>query len=305
MTDIAAFRAAPRRVLPRMGARHRHHPDRARTPAQPRQRLPLPLRQLFLLSHRLPRARGGAGADRRRRSRKSHPVLPREESRSAKSGTASATARRRRRRSFGFDEAYSIAAARREAARAAGQPARAATTRPACDPAWDARIMGWLNRRARAWRAPASPRRTEIRDVRALLDEMRLIKDAHETRHHAPRRGDLRRRARARHARHAPGPHANTKSKPSCCTNSAATARSSPPTGRSSPAAPTPACCTIATTTRALDERRPAADRRRLRTRRLRLRHHAHLPGERPLQRPAARRVRTGAGRAGRGHRAR
>jgi hypothetical protein len=49
--------------------------------------------------------------------------------------------------------------------------------------------------------------------------------------------------------------------------------------------------------------RRPAAHRRRLRARRLRLGHHAHLPGERPLQRPPEGRLRTRARRAGRRHR--
>ncbi|MFN9490229.1 MAG: aminopeptidase P N-terminal domain-containing protein [Betaproteobacteria bacterium] len=47
------------------------------------------------------------------------------------------------------------------------------------DPAWDGRVLGWLNvvrSRARAGvRAPAA-----IHDVRSLLDEMRLIKDAQE-----------------------------------------------------------------------------------------------------------------------------
>ena len=51
--------------------------------------------------------------------------------------------------------------------------------------------------------------------------------------------------------------------------------------------------------------RRPAADRCRLRAGRLCLRHHAHLPCQRSLQRRAARRLRAGAGRAGGRHRAR
>jgi hypothetical protein len=49
-------------------------------------------------------------------------------------------------------------------------------------------------------------------------------------------------------------------------------------------------------------ERRAGADRRRLRARRLRQRHHPHLPGQRPLHRPAARAVRPGAGQPGGRH---
>ena len=47
--------------------------------------------------------------------------------------------------------------------------------------------------------------------------------------------------------------------------------------------------------------RRPGADRRGLRARRLRQRHHAHLPGQRQVHRAAARAVRPGAGEPGRG----
>ena len=47
------------------------------------------------------------------------------------------------------------------------------------DPAWDSRVMGWLNMvRAQARSGVSAP--TEIHDVRAILDEMRLIKDAYE-----------------------------------------------------------------------------------------------------------------------------
>ena len=64
---------------------------------------------------------------------------------------------------------------------------------------------------------------------------------------------------RRAHARMRVGAHAargqacaSTSSRPSCCTNSAAAARSPRPTARSSPPAPTPACCTTAPTTRRL-----------------------------------------------------
>jgi len=47
------------------------------------------------------------------------------------------------------------------------------------DPAWDARAVGWLNAvRANARAGVAAPER--VHDVRALIDEMRLVKDAHE-----------------------------------------------------------------------------------------------------------------------------
>ena len=47
------------------------------------------------------------------------------------------------------------------------------------DPAWDARVVGWLNQvRARARTGVAAPR--DVRDVHALLDEMRVIKRPEE-----------------------------------------------------------------------------------------------------------------------------
>lgn len=47
------------------------------------------------------------------------------------------------------------------------------------DPAWDARMLGWLNAvRAQARQGVVAP--TQILDVRAALDELRLVKDASE-----------------------------------------------------------------------------------------------------------------------------
>jgi Xaa-Pro aminopeptidase len=47
------------------------------------------------------------------------------------------------------------------------------------DPAWDARVMGWVNHvRGRARTGVAAP--TDLRDVHVLLDEMRLIKGPEE-----------------------------------------------------------------------------------------------------------------------------
>ena len=50
---------------------------------------------------------------------------------------------------------------------------------PGADAAWDARILGWLNDvRAQGRTGVAAP--AEIRDLRAVLDEMRLVKDDSE-----------------------------------------------------------------------------------------------------------------------------
>ena len=47
------------------------------------------------------------------------------------------------------------------------------------DPVWDGRVLGWVNAvRGRARSGVAAP--GDLRDVRVLLDEMRLIKDGHE-----------------------------------------------------------------------------------------------------------------------------
>ncbi|HSO06749.1 MAG TPA: aminopeptidase P N-terminal domain-containing protein [Pelomicrobium sp.] len=82
------------------------------------------------------------------------------------------------REAFGFDEARPIAELD------AAMPDLLAD-RPAvycavgADPAWDARVIGWINAvRVRVRSGVAAPE--EIRDVRAALDEMRLVKDEHE-----------------------------------------------------------------------------------------------------------------------------
>ncbi len=84
----------------------------------------------------------------------------------------------RARERFGFDEAHPIAALDEAMAKLlADQPAL--HTPLGADPAWDARVMQWLNAvRALARTGVAAPER--VHDVRALVDEMRLVKDAHE-----------------------------------------------------------------------------------------------------------------------------
>ena len=74
------------------------------------------------------------------------------------------------------------------------------------DAAWDARVLGWLNAvRAKARTGVAAPQ--EIIDVRRWLDDLRLIKDAHELeimQRAADLSGDAHRRAMraARPGRH-------------------------------------------------------------------------------------------------------
>src|SRR5207344_1220460 len=82
------------------------------------------------------------------------------------------------REAFGFDEAHSIAKLDELAPKLmANQPSLHYA--PGMDPAWDARVMRWLNEvRALARTGVAAP--AEIRDLRATLDAMRLVKDAHE-----------------------------------------------------------------------------------------------------------------------------
>jgi Xaa-Pro aminopeptidase len=79
---------------------------------------------------------------------------------------------------FGFDAAHPIAQLDK-------RMGRYLADRPALhylighDPAWDNRVLGWLNAvRARARAGVRAPDR--LIDARALLDEQRLIKDTHE-----------------------------------------------------------------------------------------------------------------------------
>lgn len=82
------------------------------------------------------------------------------------------------RERFGFDEAYPIAELDSMLPRLLADR-RAVYCVPGMDPAWDARVMRWLNEvRALARTGVSAP--TEIHDVRAILDVMRLVKDAHE-----------------------------------------------------------------------------------------------------------------------------
>ncbi|HEX2199239.1 MAG TPA: aminopeptidase P N-terminal domain-containing protein [Burkholderiales bacterium] len=79
---------------------------------------------------------------------------------------------------FGFDEAHPIAALDAKlTALLEDQPALFYPV--GADPQWDARAIGWLNAvRAKARAGVAAPER--VQDVRAFIDDMRLVKDAHE-----------------------------------------------------------------------------------------------------------------------------
>jgi Xaa-Pro aminopeptidase len=82
------------------------------------------------------------------------------------------------RERFGFDEAHPIGKLD-EVVTALLENQPALHYPVGADAEWDARAMRWLNAvRARARAGVAAPER--VQDVRALVDEMRLVKDAHE-----------------------------------------------------------------------------------------------------------------------------
>ena len=82
------------------------------------------------------------------------------------------------RAQFGFDDAHSITELDARLPELMGNRARLAYA-VGQDPAWDARVIGWLNAvRAKTRQGIVAP--GEIIDVRHALDEMRLIKEAHE-----------------------------------------------------------------------------------------------------------------------------
>ena len=79
---------------------------------------------------------------------------------------------------LGVDEAFTIEALDEEMPKLLANQT-ALHYAPGADPAWDARVMGWLNQvRSQGRAGIAAP--AEIRDLRTLLDEMRLVKDDSE-----------------------------------------------------------------------------------------------------------------------------
>jgi Xaa-Pro aminopeptidase len=82
------------------------------------------------------------------------------------------------REAFGFDEAHPFSAIDDVVPKLIANRS-ALYYAPGLDPAWDARCLRWLNEvRPRARPGVTAP--VEIRDLRVALDEMRLVKDAHE-----------------------------------------------------------------------------------------------------------------------------
>ncbi len=82
------------------------------------------------------------------------------------------------REAFGFDEAHSIDKLDELLPELlADQPAVFCDV--GADAEWDSRVIGWINKvRAKVRSGVAAP--TGIRDIRQFLDDMRLVKDAHE-----------------------------------------------------------------------------------------------------------------------------
>jgi len=115
----------------------------------------------------------------------------------------------------------------------------------ATHPGLETQVEGWLKQvRARVRFGAICP--DTQRDLCGPLDEMRLVKDAHEQdtmRRASQISAQAHIRAMQTSARRT---CANTTWTPNCCTSSAATAASTLPTAASWPPGPTPACCTTA-----------------------------------------------------------
>jgi len=82
------------------------------------------------------------------------------------------------RKTYGFDETWPIELLDQKLPQLlSNQPALYFTT--GMDSAWDARVIGWVNQvRGQARTGVSAP--GDIRDVRVILDDMRLVKDSHE-----------------------------------------------------------------------------------------------------------------------------
>ncbi len=148
---------------------------------------------------------------------------------------------------FGFDEAYAIDELD------GGFPTSRATSPALFTPLglfepWDRKVSNVLNEvRGRVRTGVAAPE--QMVDIRAALDHMRLVKDEHEL-------AVMRRAAaissgahRARDGAHAPGLARVPGRGRARARVPARTARRRSPIRRSSPPAPTPACCITARTT--------------------------------------------------------
>ena len=233
-SPFAARRARIAAAMRDAGGGVAHRADRARAAAQQRQRPSVPARQRLPLPDRLRRARRLAA----RRQRRPHDArLPAEGRRARDSGTASASApTRRRRRSASTPRSRSTELDETMVERLADQPAvwwrfDHAGPRRALD--------GWLERvRAREPRW-ASRRRRAQRDLAPLLAEMRVARTpASSRRCAAPRAISAAAHVRAMRfcaarfrADPARGDPPSTRSRPSCCTSSAARGAEGPAYG--------------------------------------------------------------------------
>ena len=147
---------------------------------------------------------------------------------------------------FGFDEAHPIAALPSLLPDFASDRPALFTPLGLFEP-WDRQVTHLLNDvRNRVRTGVSAP--DEVVDVRGTLDAMRLTKDAHEQ-NLMRRAGAISSGAHRRAMEHGGPAGSSTRSRPSCCTSSCATGRRPSRIRRSSRRAPTPACCTIATTT--------------------------------------------------------
>ncbi|MCX7154596.1 MAG: Xaa-Pro aminopeptidase [Proteobacteria bacterium] len=82
------------------------------------------------------------------------------------------------RKAYGFDEAWPIEALDEKLPQLLADK-KAVYFATGMDAAWDARVIGWLNKvRSQTRTGIAAP--GEIRDVRTIIDQLRLVKDAHE-----------------------------------------------------------------------------------------------------------------------------
>ncbi len=273
------------------------HADRAGTHPQRRFAIRLSLGQRVLLPHGISRARVGAG-DRARQEAATYPVLPREEPRTRdlgrlplRPGPGARGVRLRR----GLPDRRTRGAP----ARADRQPGRAAYD------GWRRSPVGRARHRLaeRRSREGAHRRHRAGRDSRGARDGERHA--PHQGRpgagDHAPRRGDLRGRARARDARciaRAPRVRSRGRADPRILPKWRARAglRLDRRLRRQRLRAALPRELGRAA------QGRPDADRRGLRARQLCRRHHPHVPHRRALLRPAEGHLRARSRLAGSGH---
>jgi Xaa-Pro aminopeptidase len=82
------------------------------------------------------------------------------------------------REAFGFDESYPIAKLEEQLPQLLANQS-AVFCDVGTDPGWDQQVIGWINKvRGQVRSGVSAP--GEIRDIRRLLDDMRLVKDEHE-----------------------------------------------------------------------------------------------------------------------------